>query len=281
MSYTGRPYSARTPHRGPKAVSTSVARKINRERVVLLGWGRAILLQFAHPLVAAGVADHSGFRQNLVGYVRRTHSTVGAMLSLTFGADDDVRAVAARINAIHARIHGKLREPTGVFPAGTAYSARDPELLRWVHATLLDSMPLAYERFVGPLAPQEKDRYCTEASAVGPLLSIPEGVLPTTVAELDAYLGEMYASGAIVVTDTARALAAGLLSPPLGVTGRPLVELARLTTIGLLPPAIRSAYGFAWDAGQERAFDGAATLVRSVRTLLPRALREWPAAHVA
>ncbi len=213
-------------------MSTSVARKINRELVVLLGWGRAVLMQFAHPLVAAGVADHSGFDENLAGYVRRTHRTVDAMLALTFGAEVDVRVMAARINAIHDRIHGTLREPMGIFPANTPYSARDLELLRWVHATLLDSLPLAYERFVGPLAPEEKDRYCSEATTVGPLLRIPGGVLPATVAELDAYLGEMYASGVIVVTETARTLATGLLSPPLGVVGRPLVDLARLTTIG-------------------------------------------------
>ncbi len=266
---------------GSGAVSTGVAQKINRELAVLLGWGRAVLLQFAHPLVAAGVADHSGFREDLVGYVRRTRRTVGAMLALTFGGEDDARAAAARINAVHDRIHGTLGKPSGAFPAGTRYSARDPELLRWVHATLLDSVPLAYERFVGPLSPAEKDRYCAEATMVGPLIGIPDALLPTSVAELEAYLGEMYSSGVIVVTDTARALAAGLLSPPLGIAGRPLVGLSRLTTIGLLPAAIRNAYGFAWAARDEWALECSTSLLRGVRMILPQALREWPAARAA
>lgn len=264
-----------------QVVARSVARKINGERVVLLGWGRAILLQFAHPLVAAGVADHSEFSHDLRGYVRRTHGTIGAMLGLTFGSEDDVRAVAAKINRIHDRVHGTLRDATGIFPTGTPYSARDPQLLRWVHATLLDSVPLTYERFVGPLTPEEKDRYCAEATVVEQLLGIPGGMLPTTIAERDTYLEEMYESGAIVVSDTARALAAGLLSPPLGVVGRPLIGLARLATIGLLPPPIRRAYGFAWDEAQERALRRAAGFLRRVRPLVPRILRQWPAARVA
>ena len=259
----------------------SVAHKITRELVVLLGWGRAILLQFAHPLVAAAVARHSGFDRNLASYVRRTHGTVSAMLALTFGTERDARAAVARITVLHDRVHGTLRSPMGIFPAGTRYSAHDPELLRWVHATLLDSLPLAYERFVGPLAKQEKDQYCAEATAVGPRLGIPQHLLPVTVAELDAYLSATYASGAVAVTDTARELAAGLLSPPLGAVGRPLVGLARLATIGLLPVPIRSAYGFVWSARHELALKGAAPLVRGFRSFLPRGLREWPAARRA
>jgi uncharacterized protein (DUF2236 family) len=203
------------------------------------------------------------------------------MLGLTFGSEDDIRAVAARINGIHDRVHGTLREAAGPFPPGTLYSARDPVLLQWVHATLLDSVPLAYERFVNPLTLEEKDRYCAEATIVGPLLGIPDGMLPASMTERDTYLEGMYESGAIVVTHTARALAAELLSPPLGIAGRPLVGLARLATVGLLPPFIRRAYGLAWDADQERALHRAATLIRRLRPFVPRALRQWPAARVA
>ena len=101
----------------------SVARKINREGIVLLGWGRAILLQVAHPLVAAAIGDFSDFDQGAVGYLRRMHRTVGAMLTLTFGTDADARAVLQRINRIHDQVEGTLREPAGIFPAGTRYSA--------------------------------------------------------------------------------------------------------------------------------------------------------------
>lgn len=264
-------------------MARSMAHRINGERVVLLGWGRAALLQFAHPLVAAGVADHSGFDQCPASYLRRTHRTIRAMLALSFGVEERARAAAARINGIHDRVHGTLAAPAGIFPAGHPYSARDPELLRWVHATLLDSILLAREWFVGPLSTAEKDRYCAEATFVGPLLGIPEELLPASVAELHSYIDQMLESGVIVVTDTARALAASLLSPPapLGIVGRPLVGLVRLTAVGLLPATVRSAYGFEWDAKSERSLRHMADFLRGARTLVPRGWLEWPEARVS
>jgi len=253
-----------------------MARRIHGERLAVLGWGRAVLLQFAHPLVAAGVAEHSSFDEAPVEFLRRTYRTVHAMLGLTFGPEERARAVAARINGIHDRVHGKLTEPAGIFPAGLTYSARDPELLRWVHATLIESALLSWDRFVEPLTAEEKDRYCAEASMVGPLLGVPSDLLPATVSDLDAYLRGMYESGAIHVTRTARTLSARLLSPPLGPLGWPFVELVRLTAVGLLPAPVRSAYGFEWDASKERALQGVGALLRNTRRLVPAALREWP-----
>jgi uncharacterized protein (DUF2236 family) len=256
-----------------------MAHRINREAIVVLGWGRAILLQIAHPLVAAGVAEHSDFRGGVAGYARRTHRTVGAMLRLTFGTEREARQTADRINAIHDRVHGTLREPAGVFPAGTRYSARDPELLRWVHATLLDTLPLTYDLFVAPLTREHKDRYCAEAAAVGPLLGIPDALLPRSVSEVDTYLEQMFASGQIHVSGTARMLAQHLLAPPLGLAGLPLAGLLRLVTVGLLPPSIRAGYGFEWSDREARRFHRAVRWLRRIRWLLPALLREWPAAR--
>jgi uncharacterized protein (DUF2236 family) len=264
----------------PIVPSGAVARKINGEIVVLLGWGRAILLQLAHPLVGAGVADYSRFQTDLRGYAARARRTVGAMLALTFGSEEEVHAIASRVNAIHNRISGTLREAAGVFPAGTPYSARDPELLRWVHATMVDSVPLAYELFVEPLTPEEKDHYCAEASMIAPLFGIPDGLLPCSLAEHESYMEQMFVNGQLEVTENARRLARSLLSPPLGPAAALLFSPVRLTTIGLLPSAIRQGYGFAWDAHHDAAFGRFVSLVRHVRWCLPRMLREWPAARL-
>ena len=129
----------------------SVSWRINREIVLVAAWGRAILLQLAHPLVAAGVGDHSRFRDSFAAGVRRLRSTVRAMLSLTFGDDDEVVTAAARINAIHDSVTGRLEAASGRFARGDTYSAHDPELLRWVHATLLDSILVVFQLLVGPL----------------------------------------------------------------------------------------------------------------------------------
>jgi len=123
----------------------SITWTINREMIVIAGWGRAILLQLAHPAVAAGVHDHSYFRGSLVSSFRRLRSSVGAMLSLTFGDTEQMIAAAAGINSIHDRVRGRVRDG-----ACEPYSAHDPELQRWVHATLLESIPLTYEFWCGP-----------------------------------------------------------------------------------------------------------------------------------
>jgi len=120
-----------------RAGPDSITWKVNREMIVVAGWGRAILLQLAHPAVAAGVHHHSSFRGSLLSSFRRLRATVGAMLSLTFGDAEQMITTAARVNAIHDRVRGTI----GACP-GKAYTAHDPDLQRWVHATLLESIPL-------------------------------------------------------------------------------------------------------------------------------------------
>ena len=139
----------------------------------MLGWGSAILMQLAHPLVAAGVAAHSRFDDGPLAYIERVRRTIGAMLSLTFGNEAQIRRAADGINAIHRRVHGRLNRQVGPYPAGTPYDATDPELLKWVHSTLIDSQLRTYTLFVGPLTADERDSYCAEAARLGPRLGIP------------------------------------------------------------------------------------------------------------
>jgi uncharacterized protein (DUF2236 family) len=261
-------------------VDPYVGRKINREAVVLLGWGRAILLQLAHPLVAAGVREFSHFDQSATGYVRRVRSTVGGMLEITFGSQEEARRTIARINAIHQRVRGTLKQATGVWPAGTVYSAMDPALLLWVHATLVDSMMLAYETFVAPLTSAERDRFCVEAAETGHALGIPVSSMPMRADDLAAYMQKMYDSGEIAVGRDARLLADGLFSPPLGPATR-LFRITRTVTAGLLPAPLREAYGLPWSARRLRAFRCLVAVVRRARRMLPARLREWPIARAA
>ncbi|HEX9478857.1 MAG TPA: oxygenase MpaB family protein [Methylomirabilota bacterium] len=269
---------------GPGATvadGVAVAWRIHRERVLLAGWGRAILLQLAHPMVARGVAEHSGFTADRWGRVRRLHRTLHAMLALTFGPAEDAGAAAARINAIHDRVHGRLDHAAGGEPAGARYSAHDPALLTWVHATLLDSFLGAYRLFVGPLDTADADRYCLESSGIEDRLGIPAGHLPRTESALRAYLEAMLASRVVEVTDTARALAREVLAPPAPRLLRPALWLAALPAVGLLPPAIRAGYGLPWDARRARALTLVAAVTRVSLPLVPPPLRYWSLARRA
>jgi uncharacterized protein (DUF2236 family) len=255
----------------------TVARKINREIVVVIGWGRAILLQLAHPLIAAAISDGSRFHSGAGSYARRAHRTIGAMLDLTFGTDADARRIVDTINGIHDRINGRLGSATGIFPAGTPYSARDARLLVWVHATLVDSLVLTYEQLVGPLTRDEKDQYAAESAWLARELGAPADAVPGDAAGVAAFMQEMY-SREICVGGDARRMADALLAPGIALAA-PVFWVSGLITIGLLPDDIRRAYGFEWNEGRARRFQRVTSMVRGTRRRLPALVREWPAAR--
>ena len=238
--------------------SDAAIRAVDGEAVILVGGGRALLMQVAHPLVARGVAEHSADRRYRAGRLLRT---LRPMFAIVFGTADEVRAAVRGVNTVHRGV------------AGTGYSARDPELLLWVHATLVDTALECYRRFVGPLAPAQEARYYEETKLVGRLLGVPPELLP---ADLDAFCD--YRDGVVAsleVSATARAIARELHrpAPPFG----PLMVPSRELTAGLLPARLREQYGMAWDPAREALLQGASTLSRRVWPRLPGALRRPPA----
>ncbi len=275
------PHPIRPARLLPERSADSVAWKINSEIVLLAGWNPAILLQVAHPLVAAGVVDHSLFLTDPAGRVRRLWRTLNVMFDLTFGLPHEVQRAADAINRVHDHVNGELREAAGPFAAGQRYSAHDPDLLRWVHCTMLEVFPRAYRLYVGRLTDDEWHRYCAEASRVEPLLGLPDGYLPRSRQELRTYLDEMLASGQIAVSEESRTLAREILRPRAPLPLRPLIPFFQLPMVGLLPPQVRAAYGFPWDGRRERLLQDSARLIRPLLALTPGLLRHWPAARRA
>ncbi len=265
----------RDAHAG--AVAT-LSQRVNAERLTLLAWTRAVLLQFAHPLVAAGVYEHSSFLSTPRAGVQRLRRTVAAMLSLTFGDDTERECALARIRSIHKRVHGTLGIDVGPFRAGTPYSAEAPELVLWVHATLVESIPMFYELLEAPLTPADRDTYCREAASVAAALNAPRDEIPMSAAALRAYIDGMYSSGRIVVSPQARALGARILRP-FGILGGPAASLNRLLALALLPEFIREQYGFEWTRRDQRAFSLVVPALRGIRKLLPDTLATWGAAR--
>lgn len=257
----------------------SVTWDLNGERLAIAGWSRAILLQLAHPLIAAGVARHSGFRDSAGASAARLFHTIRAMLGLTFGTAEEARAVAARIEAIHDRVHGALGSETRAFPRGATYDAHDPRLQAWVHLTMVDSMVRACDTFVRPLTAVERDAYCAEGRSVGGLLRLMPEDLPATWDEVQAAMAVMLDGGEIEVTAEARIVAQAILWPGGLRWVWPLGAAHRLLTIGQLPPVIRDAYGLSWRARDERRFLRLAGAIRQIRRLTPAILARWRAAR--
>jgi len=253
-----------------------VTRQINGERLVLLGWTRAILLQIAHPLIGAGVAEHSTFRGGPLAPLVRLHHTVRAMRAITFGDADARRQALSAIDNIHHRVHGHLRVAVGPFPMGTPYSATNPALLLWVHATLLESVVLVYEQLVGPLTVDQKDACCAESASSAIELGADPAAVPETWAALQRYLVGEHQSGRIVVGPDARALAASLLSPPAGWVIWPAIAINRTMTVGLLPAHVREGYGWTWTPHDEQRFGRLVSRLAGMRRWLPSTVALWP-----
>ena len=222
----------------------SVIRRVgNSPLVPLLGAGPAVLLQVAHPLVAAGVVSHSDYRNDLWGRLLRT---LRALYLIVYGSMQEAERAAEAVRSVHAHVQGTTREQLGPFPSGTPYSAADPELMLWVHATLVSSSLAVQQRFVGRLTASEGEQYYRQMSLVARLFGVPADTIPNRLRDFHDYLEAQLAGPAIRVTPPAREVAAVILEAPLPAPLRPLVPVHRLATAALLPPQIRSQYGLAW-----------------------------------
>src|SRR3712207_2006751 len=162
----------------------SLTWRINREGVLLLGGGRALILQVAHPLVAAGVAEYSNYREDPWG---RLYRTLDITTKLVFGSTATAAEASGRLERMHSRVRGETREAGGRYPAGTPYEANDPELLMWVHATLVDTALLVYDRYIRRLTIDERRRYYEEQKTLGEAFGIPRERQPADYAEFNDY----------------------------------------------------------------------------------------------
>jgi uncharacterized protein (DUF2236 family) len=259
----------------------SEAWALNREAMLLLGAGpRALLLQIAHPLVAAGVADHSDFRTDPWA---RLAATLRSYLTIVYGTTRAARDEIRRLNALHRDI------------TGPGYAARDPDLSLWVHATLVDSTIAVTDAWLEPLSRDRRAAYYRETRPIGRAFGVPDGLLPADLEAFEAYAAAMLGpSGPVHPTPVARELAQAVLRPPLA----PLAPVARVKpwlravpadlyawtlwpSVGLLPKSVRDGYGLSWGV-RERAVS--AWLVagwRAWRPLLPVTFRQMPRALAA
>ena len=141
---------------GPRSLTW----QIDRESAIFFGAGRALLLQLAHPWVAAAIEQHSNAFADPVGRFHRTFSTVFAMV---FGTLDQSMDAARRLHHRHASIIGQLPWTAGPFAVGSTYRANAIPALRWVYATLIETALVAYELVLPPLTAQQRDRYYRES----------------------------------------------------------------------------------------------------------------------
>ena len=258
----------------------SVIRRVHREYIVAFSGARALMMQSAHPVAVAGLLSHTGALDEPWRRLQRTSET---MATITFGSREDADRATRRVRAIHREVRGSIERDAGPYPAGTPYAGDDPELLLWILATLADSALLVYQTYVGSLDRDERNAFWQDYRIVGNLFALEDSQMPDTIEQFEDYKREMLSGDRLYVTDQARTLAKRVvMSPPVPLYMRGMVELVNFIIVGLLPGELRRQFGFSWDPVRKLALaSGAQYTKRVVVPLLPSRVRLVPSARAA
>lgn len=244
----------------------SLAWQIDSEPVLLAGGVRALLLQVAHPSIAAGVEDHSAYKRDPWG---RLFGTMHIVSKMMFGTPEESRHNVETLEIFHQSIVGTRED-------GSEYMALDPELLLWVWATLVDTAVHVYELAVGPLSLAEREEYMLESRGLAQGVGVPLEMCPTNWSQFVDYFNAVVEND-LQVSKGARAVAFGVLAPPLPLgVGHVAALPLRVVTAGLLPPSLREQYGLGWSDFDETRFNVFFGFARALSTVTPAALRRMP-----
>jgi len=246
----------------------SVSWRVNREAAIFLGAGRALLLQLAHPWVAAAIGDQSRVFADPVG---RFHRTFNVTFTMAFGTLDQALAMARRLHRRHAAIEGVLPASVGPFVTGSTYRANDMAALRWVHATLVETGLLAHDLILPSLADQDRERYWSEQRFSAGLFGIPQDCLAEDWMSFMSYVEDISGSDVLTVSPAARDIAGELFSGR--VTGIRVPAWYRALTAQMLPEHLRIGFGLPFGDAERRSAGRALIWMRRIYGSLPDRLR--------
>jgi len=247
---------------------SSLTWRIDREAAIFLGAGRALLLQLAHPWVAAAVAEHSRTFADPIG---RFHRTFDVVFTMVYGSRDKALAAARHLHQRHAGIVGHLPEAIGPFEAGSPYFANEVSALRWVHATLVESAVMVHDLILPPLSAEEREQYWAESRIYAALFGLMPPDLPADWGSFVAYNEAMASSETLTVGAAARDIAGQIfaghrpwLRPP---------KWYQALTARMLPERLRTGFGLNFGEQENRAADRALACIRWAYPRLPARLR--------
>lgn len=265
---------------GPRSVTW----KVHGEPIMLLAGLRSLYLQALHPRAVAGVAQNSNYKSDPWGRLLRTSEYIATTL---YGSTAEAEVAGSRLRRLHSRL--RARDPR----TGEPFRIDEPDLLRWVHVTEVESFVSTARRAGLPLTDDEVDRYYTEQLQSAELVGLDPATVPATAAEVVAYYEQVRPELGLTrdgadtmlfltvppVPDDfgGRSLRLGLTLGPtrwayFGIAG---------TAMALLPPWARKMYG---GLGWPTTDLSASLSVRGLRLLLsalPRRLRESPMRRAA
>ncbi|HEU5062520.1 MAG TPA: oxygenase MpaB family protein [Solirubrobacterales bacterium] len=249
-----------------------MARRVHGERSVGLLYGqRALLIGALEPLTYTGTmlstaaGDHP--------FTRLAH-TAKVQETVFLGTRAEADKALAAVHRLHERIKGELPEAAGSHPAGSSYSAFDPELMLWTLAVIADSGRAMYETMARPLNGGEREALWQDYVRFGELFGMPRAVAPATYREFSAWWEEKLSSPDLYATDHALEMAPLVaFKQPVPRSARGNIAVQNLVIKGTLPPRVREIFGIPWTAAHERTFQTIAAAHRRARPAFPRRMR--------
>ena len=242
---------------------------------LMAGSGYALMLQVSHPVVGAGVSEHSNFRADPWGRLLRT---LDFTTSMVYGGPALALETGKRVRDMHKQIKG-------VMPNGERYHSLEPEPYAWVHATLADAIVRANARFVRPNRAHELETFWAEWKRLGHFLGVRERDLPERWSEFGDYF-DWIVSERLEPTESVHDVLESLAKPPppqvRGISDGlwrlirvPAARGGRLGTVGLMPAPVRRKLGLPWSRAQQLEFRAVGAASRRTGLFLPAAVKSF------
>lgn len=250
----------------------SVLRRVHGERAVGLLYGqRALLIGACDPLTYTGTMLST--RAGDMPFRRLVH-TGKLQETIMLGTRAEADAALATVRRMHERVAGELPEDAGPVPAGTPYSAFDPELMLWTLAVIADSGRVLYETLVRPLSEREREDLWQDYLLFGELFGLPRSGAPASHREFAEYWEERVRSATFHATADALEMGPRVaFHQPVPLYAQAGIELNTLIIKGTLPVRVRQIYGIRWTPAHGAAWRLAVESVRRSRPLVPHSLR--------
>ena len=249
------------------------------DNLQLLIAGTTLILQVSHPVVGAGVGDHSVFKEDPWGRLKRTTEWG---LRLLYGGPEGSPQAGKELREMHRNIKGADAK-------GRRYFALDPEAYAWVHMTTYFTLVTVQKHFgEKPFTPEQEAQLYLEWVQQGRVLGIRDKDMPENVERFWEYFNDMV-NNRLEETDTGRYIlevSSTIIKKPPALKFLPTSlwravyrragEYATLNTIATMPPALQAKYGLTWDTKQHKRFQRLARLVRMSLPFIPNKQRYMP-----
>ena len=244
--------------------------RVNRERCGLIYGPAAAVLQLAHPRIAQGVYDHSNFRSDTLGRLRRTLSGTN---QIAFGRVSQARAVSEQVAARHRKVRGTVF--SGV-RGPRPYSAFEPDLLLWVLATLITAAINGYELIYGELPIARKEAFYRDMCRFGTYFGVPESLSPMDWPTFQVYYTSMVEGELLGSHPICTELARAVLHPQDTVATAVLGRAIDFVVVETLPPKVRQRLGFESTISSRFRMQLARRVLPKIFPALPPRVRFYP-----